>query len=125
MLITYIKGDATNPQAKGEKIICQINNTLGKWGKGFVMSISRKWPKAREEYLKWYNSGEDFSLGRVQFVPVAPYITVANMIGQQGIKTGSNGPPIRYKAVEDGSGLDKRALTLRGMFREGGKDRSS
>lgn len=101
MTITYIRGDATNPQAKGEKIIAHICNTLGKWGKGFVMAVSRKWPKAREEYLKWYNSSKDFGLGRVQIVPVAPYISIANMIGQQGIKTGSSGPPIRYQALKE------------------------
>src|SRR3954468_22751791 len=37
--------------------------------------------------------------GAVQFVQVEPYIWVANMIGQRGIKRGSSGPPIRYDAV--------------------------
>jgi len=32
-------------------------------------------------------------------VQVEPYIWVANMIAQKGIKTGSSGPPIRYDAV--------------------------
>jgi O-acetyl-ADP-ribose deacetylase (regulator of RNase III) len=35
----------------------------------------------------------------VQFVQVEPYIWVANMVGQRGIKRGSSGPPIRYEAV--------------------------
>lgn len=34
MTITYIKGDATCPQAKGVKIICHVCNDLGGWGKG-------------------------------------------------------------------------------------------
>jgi hypothetical protein len=54
------------------------------------------------EYRKWYAAGKGggFELGAVQLVQVEPYIVVANMIGQQGIKTGSKGPPIRYPAVD-------------------------
>jgi len=98
--IKYILGDATNPLAKGNKIIVHICNTLGKWGKGFVMAVSKKWPKTREEYLNWYNSRNNFNLGEVQFTQVSPVTCVGNMIGQQGIGTGSKGPPIRYDAVK-------------------------
>ena len=31
--INYIKGDATQPQAKGNKIIAHVCNDLGGWGK--------------------------------------------------------------------------------------------
>ncbi|WP_253732040.1 hypothetical protein [Listeria monocytogenes] len=44
--ITYLKGDATNPMAKGNKIIAHICNDVGGWGKGFVLAISRKWKAA-------------------------------------------------------------------------------
>ena len=99
--ITYKKGDATLPQCSGNRIICQINNDIGKWGKGFVMAVSKRWPETREKYLGWhqFRSKNDFDLGAVQFVQVEKYIWVANMIGQHGIKTGSKGPPIRYEAV--------------------------
>lgn len=40
--IIYLKGDATNPIAKGNKIIAHICNDAGGWGKGFVLAISRK-----------------------------------------------------------------------------------
>jgi O-acetyl-ADP-ribose deacetylase (regulator of RNase III) len=33
-------------------------------------------------------------------VQVEKYMYVANMIGQKGIKTGSNGVPVRYEAIE-------------------------
>jgi O-acetyl-ADP-ribose deacetylase (regulator of RNase III) len=98
--IKYLKGDATVPQTSGFKIICHINNTLGKWGKGFVMAVSNRWPITRKQYLEWYNEKIDFGLGAVQFINVEKYICVANMIGQKGIKTGSNGSPIRYDAVK-------------------------
>ena len=100
--ITYLKGDATLPQASGVKIIAQVNNDIGKWGKGFVMAVSRRWPQTREQYLRWYNNRakNDFELGAVQFLQVEKYTWLANMVGQHGIKTGSKGPPIRYEAVE-------------------------
>jgi len=100
--IVYIKGDATVPQAKGVKIIAHICNNLGGWGKGFVLAISKRWQSPEQEYRQWHRnrSKNDFSLGNIQIVQVEKYIYVANMIGQQGMKTGSNGVPIRYEAVK-------------------------
>lgn len=100
-VIRYLKGDATSPQAAGVKIIAHVCNDIGAWGAGFVLAISARWPDPEAEYRKWYaaRSGNDFALGAVQLVQVEPYICVANMIGQRGIKTGSKGPPIRYPAV--------------------------
>lgn len=99
--ITYLKGDATCPQAKGTKIICHVCNDIGGWGKGFVVALSKRWEEPEAEYRKWYASGKDggFALGAVQFIQVEPWIWVANMVGQRGIKRGSSGPPIRYDAV--------------------------
>jgi O-acetyl-ADP-ribose deacetylase (regulator of RNase III) len=100
--ITYLKGDATSPQAKGNKIICHVCNDLGRWGKGFVMAISKRWTEPEEAYRKWHRerANNDFELGTVQFVQVESYIWIANIVGQHGIKTGSKGPPIRYESVE-------------------------
>lgn len=99
--ITYLRGDATCPQAKGPKIICHICNDIGGWGKGFVLALSKRWKQPESEYRAWYAERRDrgFALGAVQFVPVESTIWVANMIGQHGLKTGSSGPPIRYDAV--------------------------
>jgi O-acetyl-ADP-ribose deacetylase (regulator of RNase III) len=99
--ITYIKGDATCPRAKGIKIICHICNDIGGWGKGFVLAVSRRWEQPEAEYREWHAAGKQggFTLGAVQFIQVEPYIWVANMIGQRGMKRGSSGPPIRYNAV--------------------------
>jgi O-acetyl-ADP-ribose deacetylase (regulator of RNase III) len=99
--IRYIKGDAAQPQASGNKVIAHVCNDLGGWGKGFVLAISKRWPGPEAEYRAWHGgrSGNDFALGAIQIVQVEPYIWVANMIAQRGMKTGSNGPPIRYEAV--------------------------
>jgi O-acetyl-ADP-ribose deacetylase (regulator of RNase III) len=44
-------------------------------------------------------------------VQVEPKVWVANMIGQQGIKRSSSGPPIRYDAVA--ACLDKVSATAK------------
>jgi O-acetyl-ADP-ribose deacetylase (regulator of RNase III) len=100
--IQYLQGDATSPQAKGNKIVAHICNDLGGWGKGFVLAVSRRWSGPEAAYRAWHRNraANDFGLGAVQLVQVKPDIWVANMIGQHGMKTGSNGPPIRYEAVD-------------------------
>lgn len=100
--LRIIKGDATNPQAKGPKLIAHICNDLGGWGKGFVLAVSRRWPEPEHAYRQWHRAraGNDFGLGAVQVIQVRPDIWVANMVAQHGMRTGSSGPPIRYEAVE-------------------------
>ncbi len=99
--IQYLKGDATSPQAKGHKIICHVCNDLGGWGKGFVVAISKRWSEPEKDYRTWHRhrADNDFALGKVRFIDVDNYIVIANMIAQRGMKTGSNGPPIRYDAI--------------------------
>lgn len=112
--IIYKTGDATAPQAEGRKIIAHICNDIGGWGQGFVLAISKRWIEPEREYRTWYRGNEGFTLGAVQFVQVSKDIYIANMIGQRGVKTGSNGPPIRYDAVEKClSTVSKKALELK------------
>jgi O-acetyl-ADP-ribose deacetylase (regulator of RNase III) len=101
--ITYLKGDATDPQAKGIKLICHVCNDLGGWGKGFVLALSRRWEEPEQQYRAWHRNrnNNDFGLGAVQFIQVTPYVWVANMVAQRGIKRGSSGPPIRYEAIAE------------------------
>lgn len=100
--ITYLKGDATTPQARGNKIIAHVCNDLGGWGKSFVLAISKRWPEPEAEYRHWHRNRaqNNFALGEIQLINVEKYIWVANMIGQRGMKTGSKGPPVRYPAIE-------------------------
>lgn len=97
--ITYRKGDATQPEATGPKIIAHICNNLGRWGKGFVMAISARWPGPEKAYREW-DEDIGFMLGAVQFVQVEEDVWVANMIGQHGIQRAGGEAPIRYGAVE-------------------------
>jgi O-acetyl-ADP-ribose deacetylase (regulator of RNase III) len=108
MQIEIIKGDATQPTGNANKIIVHVCNDIGGWGKGFVMALSKKWKEPELQYRAWYASKLNFELGATQFVKVADNMWVANMIGQRGIGTDSNGnPPIRYDAIT--SALEKVA----------------
>lgn len=99
--IQYLKGDATNPQSDGNKIIAHICNDIGGWGKGFVTAISKKWKQPEAEYRRWYREGKDFSLGEMQIVEVEKDIWISNMIAQHKIISQTKGiSPIRYEAVE-------------------------
>ncbi|MFE7469085.1 macro domain-containing protein [Streptomyces sp. NPDC057499] len=104
--ITYIQGDATAPQGKGVKLITHVCNDLGGWGKGFVLALSRRWPEPEAAYRRWHRerADNDFGLGAAQFVQVRPDIWVANMVGQRGIRRGSNGVPVRYEAIDTALG---------------------
>ena len=64
-------------------------------------------------YREWYKNRatNDFELGAVQVVEVAPDTSVANMVAQHGIRSTKAGPPIRYEAV--GSCLEFVALHAR------------
>lgn len=100
MLINYIKGDATNPTEKGNKIIVHICNDIGGWGKGFVMAISKRWKEPEAKYREWFKTQDNFKLGQVQFIEVEADLWVANLIGQHKInKDEAGNVPIRYEAV--------------------------
>jgi O-acetyl-ADP-ribose deacetylase (regulator of RNase III) len=100
MGIKYVQGDATRPIGDGCKVIVHICNDVCKWGRGFVLAVSNRWPSVRCRYLD-HRLG--MVLGAVQFVKVESDIYVANLIGQHDIKPGPEGePPIRYWAVKEG-----------------------
>lgn len=114
--IRYVRGDATAPQGKGVKVIAHVCNDLGGWGKGFVLALSRRWPEPEAAFRHWHRerAKNDFGLGAVQMVQVEPYVRVANMVGQRGIRTGrSTGPPVRYGAIDSAlAALAGHALAL-------------
>jgi hypothetical protein len=70
--ISYFKGDATQPQAKGNRIIAHVCNDLGGWGKVFVLAVSKRWREPEAAYRAWHRdrSENDFGLGAVQLVSV-------------------------------------------------------
>ena len=105
-------GDATAPVGDGPKVIVHVCNDLGKWGKGFVLAISRRWKEPERLYKAAFDLVPTPVLGDVQFVSVAETIVVANLIGQHGVATRSTkAPPVRYEAIR--AGLAKIAAHAR------------
>lgn len=102
MTINYITGDATQPVGDGLKIIAHIVNDEGKWGSGFVVALSRRWPQPEREYRAWRRTSvtatdevrvpNPFYLGGIQLVLVEPQVWVANMVAQHGVRHGRNAP---------------------------------
>jgi len=124
-VIHYVQGDATEPKVPGNKVIAHVCNDIGGWGRGFVLSLSKKWKEPEQAYRRWAQEGAEMlllpgysdvkmgvelKLNEVMFVPVAHVgyppnfkeITyVANMIAQHGVMANDEGvPPIRYGALE-------------------------
>ncbi len=103
--ITYLKGDATNPKGNDQRVIVHICNDIGKWGKGFVLAISKRWKSPEAVYRAAFSSRQNPGLGEVQFITVDVNLVVANIIGQSGIRSPSDTKtpaPIRYAAVRKG-----------------------
>ena len=104
MKISYTIGDATRPAGDGAKVIVHVCNDVGGWGRGFVGALSRRWPEPEKRFRQWFagRDAQSFALGEVQFVPVAPDITVANLVGQRGLSTRQKTPPLRYEDIRPG-----------------------
>lgn len=80
--IKYLKGDATDPiKSTDIKIIAHICNDIGRWGKGFVVPLGKKYPKAKREYL----SKKRYILGDIDIIEIDNSIKIANMVAQRGI----------------------------------------
>lgn len=98
--LRYLSGDATRPAGEGDKIIIHVCNDLGKWGKGFVLALSRRWMAPERKYREMFPRegfvSNPLRLGMVQFVEVELGMSVANMVAQHGIYPLGGKPPIRY-----------------------------
>lgn len=124
-MITYCQGDASDPRSPGNRIIAHVCNDIGAWGRGFVLSLTQRWPKSEQMYRRWYQEqeqclvnpdlsmtvkiGQPMKLGNVQYVRVDTreegtrivHTYVANMVGQTGIMAHGGTPPIRYDALRE------------------------
>jgi O-acetyl-ADP-ribose deacetylase (regulator of RNase III) len=117
--LKYVTGDATDPQGDGIKFIVHCCNNLGIWGAGFVLAVSKRWPKAEAAYRTWDAEcrarGETLPLGQVQLVEVEPDIWVFNLIGQEGVGPKRDGtPPINYHAIHQGLFIVENAAKIVG-----------
>ena len=105
MIIETIHGDVLTAPTKSPnalKIIPHVVNDNGGWGKGFVVSLSKKWPEPESAYRDWQEEGKTkigfnsstmeipFKLGYVQPVVIDPNTIVLNMLAQHGYKSKEN-----------------------------------
>jgi Zn-dependent peptidase ImmA (M78 family)/O-acetyl-ADP-ribose deacetylase (regulator of RNase III) len=98
-----VLGNALEPRAPGNKIICQlVNDQARTWGGGVARSAAKKFPKAQESFSSWITSlPRSARLGNVHFETVSQSTTIASLVGQQGYGP-SNTPRIRYMALAQG-----------------------
>jgi O-acetyl-ADP-ribose deacetylase (regulator of RNase III) len=115
-MIRYLAGDATAPRGDGPKLLVHVCNDVGKWGKGFVLAISRRWKEPENSLHTWHRgeTSQRFALGEVQLVQAEPTLWVANLVGQHGVASKQRrDPPIRYDAVRAGlASVREHALRL-------------
>lgn len=104
-MITYLEGDATQPQTDNPAIITHVCNDIGAWGAGFVMAVTKRWIKPEAAYRQWFYDHKEgkaevpFKLGHLQMVQVEDDLWVANMIGQSGVRGPNNPTPVRYESI--------------------------
>jgi hypothetical protein len=100
--ITFLKGDATRPAAKGKKIVAHIvNDATPNWGgHGFAQAVKTKWPAAQEAFRQWVKEDpERLTLGNLHIADLDPETAVANMVCQKGYGS-SPKLRLRYFALE-------------------------
>jgi O-acetyl-ADP-ribose deacetylase (regulator of RNase III) len=102
MPLMFVAGDATAPDPARPGVLAHVCNDAGKWGAGFVLALSRRWPQPEREYRAWYagRAGNDFALGAAQIVRVEAWLEVANMVAQHGLRSARNPVPLRLDALE-------------------------
>lgn len=97
-MISYVPGDATDPQGIGPKIIPHIVNDRGGWGRGFVLALSKKWKDPEKIYRDTFRSGS-LTLGSCSKpIPVAKDLYVVNMVAQEGYSSPGK-PAVDYEAL--------------------------
>ncbi len=96
--IQYLVGDATEPHGNGGKMIVHIVNDQSKrWGRGFGLNISKKWPKLGTNFVKWANL-DSLTLGTCHIFNASNNLVIISMITQHGYGK-SKKPRIRYSSL--------------------------
>ncbi len=100
--ITFLKGDAARPTAKGKKIIAHVvNDATPNWGgNGFAQAIKARWPATQDAFRKWIDEDpKRLSLGNLHIADADPETAVASMICQKGYGSSAK-IRLRYFALE-------------------------
>lgn len=83
MTAKYFEGDLFSEiiGTPDKTLIAHVCNDKGGFGKGFVSSLTKAFPRAKESYLEWFKE-KDFGLGKTKFVDLGNNIQVAHMVAQ-------------------------------------------
>lgn len=91
--INYIEGDLFEHEfgiSSATTFLAHVCNSKGVMGAGFVVPLSRYFPKAKKHYLEWsqgnvsnlLDKDKPFELGQTQFVECEKNVVVCNMVAQ-------------------------------------------
>jgi hypothetical protein len=82
----YVKGDCITVARKlsKETSVCipHVCNDQGKWGAGFVLALSKAWPRGNENSPEAVYRAARLTMGTVTFANPVDDIIVANMVAQ-------------------------------------------
>ena len=116
--LTYVEGDLFKiaPKKADENnlvIIPHVVNDAGKWGKGFVLSVSKFCDGAEKAYRTWHKRGWLY-LGRTQYLNLmddgsSANICIVNMVAQ----TYGGKRPLFYNALANCMDEVAQTFTLR------------
>lgn len=131
MKIRYTVGDFTKPLGTFPRVILNAVNLNGEWLGDYSLSISKAFPKARKEFLRWFRESRNkcsklpFESGEVQIIDVTRQrgwifnrkvdetpTWVANIIAVDGTGKALRNP-IRYAGLK--IGLSRAALFAQSM----------
>ncbi len=103
LLVTYVRGDATQTRGKGRRLLVQVvNDGAFTWGGGgFAAAIKRRWPSAQKTFTAQVTTDRStLRLGSVVTCDVEPDVTLISLVAQHGYGP-SPRPRIRYAALRD------------------------
>ena len=84
-----VQGDAVAATpTTGPKVVAHVCHTIGGWGAGFVLSITKTWGnEPSKKYKGWHKEGQSgyFDSGSAQTGQLSNEVSVANIIGQEGV----------------------------------------
>lgn len=109
--LSYVRGDATEPRREGPTIIAHVvNNTARRWGgRGFAVTLARRYPTARDGYAEWAASAAHLRLGQVHLAQVEAGLWIASLVAQAGYGPAlPNRPRLRVAALREA--LERLAL---------------
>lgn len=83
--LRYVRGDAAEPRADGPAIIAHVvSDRARSWGgRGFAVSLIRRFPEARDQYAAWASAG-NARRGAVHLADAGDDLWIASLVAQAG-----------------------------------------